>query len=442
MLDRYNAERRLSVLVYFFYKLNWRMLGVAVFLLCVGACTHFSFKYAAVYQALSQGDPESALQALEVTKHRKRDRVLYQLDKALLLSMLGQYHESNDLLESVKLMMQALSATSITENMSAVMINEASRSYAGQPYEQILLYAYKALNYLALDDTDSARVEVLQANVKMREWAAAKDIEGILASAFVRYLSGVVFELHQEWSDALIAYRKAYEILEENGTQTPIYLQRDLLRLTAYQGLDDEHKTLRETFGLESWLSFKQLQDQVQVILVYHQGLVSRMQEQSVFQFAPELNQSVRISVPYYSVSQSYMAYSQLQVGNQQVKTELIEDVDQLARNNLADRMPGLMLRTVARVVVKKMAAKEAGKENSLVGFMTDIAGIVTEVADTRSWSSLPATIQIARLAVPAGEQSLSIPMRENVFAVSAPSHNIRLEAGQIKVISVYNTAH
>lgn len=416
-------------------------LWLAVLVLLATGCEHFAVKNAEVYQALKYGDPEAALQSLETNKRSRRDYVLYQLDKALLLSMLGNYQAGNEVFESAKSGIERLSATSITENITSVVINEATRSYAGQPYEQLLLYAYKALNYLSVGDVTAARVEVLQADVKMREWAAAKEIEGILASAFVRYLSGLVFEMNGEWSDALIAYRKAYRILHENGRIIPEYLQHDLLRLTAHQDLQGEHAEYKEEFAAQGWLSWQDLKQRAQLVLIMHQGLVSSMQQESIMHFAPELNYSVRISVPYYPLQRPYIGSSSFSIGARQAETEVIEDIDQLARDNLAARMPGLMLRTIARVVAKKAAAKEAGKDNALFGFLTDVAGLATEIADTRSWTSLPASIGIARVAVPPGRHRLDLP-QVGYAAFTPEQQEVELNAGEIKVISLHDTAY
>ena len=404
------------------------------------ACATFAFKHGVVYEALAHGQIEQALASMGSESYSGRDRVVYQLDKAMMLAMLGQYAQSNTVFESAKQAMQQLSATSITENITAVTINEATRSYAGQPYEQLLVHAYKALNYLALDDPNAARVEILQADVKMREWAAAQELEGIKASTFVRYLAGIVYEINQEWSDALIAYRKAYQTLHENATGIPDFLKKDLLRLTAAQGLDDEHQKFARQFNVEDWLTLAEVREQAQVILIHHQGLVSRIQQHSVLHFSPELNYSVRISTPYYPTYLPYVWGAELHVGSSRSISSVIESIDQLARDNLSARLPGITLRTVARVVAKKTAAKEAGKDNSLAGLLVDFAGIVTEIADTRSWSSLPATIQVARVVVPSGEHRLMIPGQRPIEAIDA--QRISLRPGQIKVISIHEVVH
>lgn len=416
-----------------------RSLIIAVVLLALPACSTYVMRQFDMHRNLAAGNPALALQALEVQTPAGRDRTLHDLNKGMLLRLTGDYAASNELLESAKQEMQRLSATSITENLTALAVNEATRSYAGQPYEQLLLHAYKALNYLALGQPGEARVEVLQADVKMREWAADNDAEGILASAFMRYLGGIVFEINGEWGNALIDYRKAYEIYRGTGRPVPACLQKDLLRLTAHEGLTDEHRQLEAAFERDGWQSVKALQQQAELIVFYHQGLVSEMHEQIVFSYSPDLSQSVQIAVPFYAWPASYFPQAYVQVDGTAVKTEMLENVDQLARDNLDARMPGITLRAVGRVVVKKKLAHEARQENQLAGFLADVVSLATERADTRSWTTLPASIQVARLTLPPGEHTIHIA-NTGAPGLDDAGYTVTLSPGDKKVLSVHAT--
>lgn len=420
-----------------------RLLGAVLLALAAASCVSFTLRHEEVYQRLLMEGPASALQALETSNRRYRDRVLYELDKAMLLRLTGDYAASNASFESAKETIQTLSATSITENITAVAINEDTRSYVGQPYEQLLLYAYKTLNYLAMGDVGGARVEVLQADAKMREWASMSEWEGINASVFMRYLSGIVFELTGEWNDALIAYRKAYEVLQENSMQTPYYLQRDLLRLTQRVGLNEEFNHYRRDFPEMASSGFQLEPDQAELIVIYHQGLVSRMFTQSISNFSPDISQYVRIAVPVYPLEIPWITKARIGIGNEFHETAVLEDIDQLARRNLAARMPGIMARAMIRVVAKKQAAHNAGKDDAFAGFIVELAGQLTEQADTRSWTSLPATIQIARITVMSGEHQLTVSAMESKGLNRRLEYqqNVVLAPQQKAVISVHDLA-
>src|SRR5699024_2032815 len=62
--------------------------------------------------------------------------------------------------------------------------------------------------------------------------------------------------------------------------------------------------------------------------------------------------------------------------------------------------------RTTAKYTLQKEANKNLG---SLGALAIQIYNLVSERADLRSWLTLPANAQIARLALPAGKVELSI---------------------------------
>jgi uncharacterized protein len=82
--------------------------------------------------------------------------------------------------------------------------------------------------------------------------------------------------------------------------------------------------------------------------------------------------------------------------------------VGQLAIQSLSDRRGRDIARMIARVIAKDQASRAAGRATGslgpLVRLATSVAGAATERADTRSWTLLPDTIQVARVPVPAGK--------------------------------------
>jgi hypothetical protein len=71
--------------------------------------------------------------------------------------------------------------------------------------------------------------------------------------------------------------------------------------------------------------------------------------------------------------------------------------------------MPLVMARALARAVVKYQSQKNAQEQSPLAGFLLTVTNLATERADTRSWTTLPQEIQLARAQLPAGQQQVSI---------------------------------
>lgn len=398
----------------------------------LAACVPYGARTLDFRQALLSGQPESALQHLELQGKGRLDRALYELNKGMLLHMTGDFAGSNEWLEQAKQRMQTLEAASVTENLTALTVNEATRSYGGQPYEQLSLYAYKTLNYLLLGQPEAARVEVLQADVRMREWESAGELRAFEASAFMQYLSGLVFEMLREWDDALIAYRKAYQVYLKAGNAVPAQLQRDLLRLAAFRERKDELAQYVREFPGRDWESMKSLKSKAELVVFVHSGAVSAMQEHVAFNYSPELKYQVALALPYYPQRSGYMATAGVAVNGNMQQAELLQDIDALARTDLESRMAGITLRSMARMVLKKKMSHEARKDNALAGFVADVAGLVTERADTRSWITLPESVQMLRVTLPPGEHTVAAGGLQ-------PARTMSLKTGDIAVVSVHD---
>jgi hypothetical protein len=399
--------------------------------LMLAACVPYGVRSTDFRQALMSGQTSSALEHLELQRKDRLDRALYELNKGMLLHMTGDFAFSNVMLEQAKQRMQELAATSISENVTALTVNEATRNYGGQPYEQLSVYVYKALNYLLLGKPEEARVEVLQADVRMREWESAGELRGFEASALMRYISGLVFEMSREWDDALIAYRKAYDVYTRTGNAVPAQLQKDLLRLSSFRGRKDELAQYVREFPGRDWDSMKSLKSRAELVVFVHQGAVSMMQEHMVFNYSPELKHQIQIALPYYPPATDYRPIMNVQIDGTMHQAQTLQDIDALARKDLESRMAGLELRAIARMVLKKKISKEAAKEDGFAGFIANVAGIVTERADTRSWISLPQSVQLLRVPLAPGEHAVSANGLQ-------PPRVLTLKVGDIAVVSIH----
>ena len=209
--------------------------------------------------------------------------------------MNGDFSGSNQILEAAKHKIEELYGTSITENLAAVTINETLRGYKGDRYEQLLLHAYMAMNYIQLDEIDGARVEMLQANVKMMEWGDEPEDD-----AFVRYLEGIIYESMGEYDNALISYRKAYIVYKEKGgNQYPVAslgLKKDLLRLLAWQGLWSEYKSYKKEFNMTNFTAAKASKKLGEVVVILNNGLAPIRGEAALPIFSTEVQQNLRVA--------------------------------------------------------------------------------------------------------------------------------------------------
>lgn len=369
---------------------------LAVVLTLLSGCS--SWKVNNLAEQLQTQGAEATLQSLQALKVPERDKAQYLLDLGSLKLNTGDFDGSIEDLQRAKQIMRDLQALSVTETAAAATINETLRAYRGTPSERVLVHLALALNYLAQNDFDGARVEMLQSNVLMQELAKDDSVSGQLASA--RFIAGLIYELGGEWDDAMISYRRTAAIMQARRQTIPPALATSLLNTSYRQGFDEEYQGYVKQFGRGV---VRPQQGDGEIIAIYTDGVVSNIKQQKISIYSWQLEQAISIAVPHYPPANYYPRPVNFSVSGQQASTAVIENIEVLAREDLDAALPGIIATTTARAVAKYYAVKEAGKQDSWAGIIANVATVLSEVADTRSWNMLPSSIQVARIRVPAG---------------------------------------
>ena len=369
------------------------------------SCAVHQQKVNSLAEQLEHSTPEDTLLSLESISPPGRDRAQYLLNTGLLKSITGDFEGANRDLQSAKDILDDLQAISVSENLGAAIVNETLRSYDGSASERVLLHLLLSINYLMLNDLDAARVEVLQADVVMKELAREDKPIGQLASA--HYIAGLVYELGGELDDAMISYRKAANIMGLRNMPPPPVLQSSLLSLSQRLGLDEEYKKYREQF---TFAVKPHAPDTAEIIVIYWDGVVTGKRGNTLSVWVPALNQAVSLALPYYPPSNYVENPLILSMAGQLHRTAPIEDIETLSREDLDDQSAAIYAMTLTRMVSKYELVKSAGNQNDSVGLFINIITMLSESADIRSWNMLPSTIQFARFSLPAGEYSLPLP--------------------------------
>jgi len=111
---------------------------------------------------------------------------------------------------------------------------------------------------------------------------------------------------------------------------------------------------------------------------------------------------------------------ARVSVSGKQASTQMMENIDAIARASLDSHMPAITARSIARAVAKGViqeSVDRAGNRKNdpaveLIGSLfVRVAAIATERADTRSWLTLPANVQLARLSVPPGSYTVTVDL-------------------------------
>lgn len=425
------------------------VLGAAVCLAGLAGCATFSETIHSTEQSLARQQPRAALTQYERLSPSGADRVLHLMNKGMLQRMAGDYEQSTRTLEEAKRLVEELRAVSLREQALSVAVNDATKSFIGEDFEQVMVNAYIALNYLEQGKLDAARVEALQVDLLLREKAQSAPDSPYVEDAFARYLTGIVYEDEREWSDAMIAYRKAYEAYQKQlksfGVAVPETLKHDLIRLADRMGLTEEARRYRQEFGIKETRSEAELLERGEIILTVHAGLAPIKRERAATVLNPATGRFLRIALPQYRTRAQPLAYARLSAESASASSSRVENIDAIALKTLESEMPAITARAIARMAVKDTVAKAASSSGSgnsssgagLAGLAVNIAAVLTERADTRSWFTLPGEIHLARLSLPPGDYSVRIELRGHDQGVlDSREIKIALRRGEKKYVS------
>ena len=388
---------------------------------------------------LGSGQPERALESLEGLSDSGRNRSLYWLNRGMLLRMSGDIDGSIAAFERAKDIIGELQAISVSETLAAWAVAEDSGTYVPPTHEHLLLHVYQALNFLQRGDMDSARVEALQIDLGLRRIDPANGRAPRGGDAFPRYLSGVIFEAAGDWSDALIAYRKAYQAYQRQNAPVPRDLQLALIRFTDFQGLSDERDGYLREFGIDAWEPVDPRRQTATLVIVLHDGQAPRLREEGVVLPHPSENRLLRVSLPALQARPSSLTSARLVVAGRETEAELADQIADNADRWLSSLLPGITARVVARNVARDVATRQLEQENELLALLFNVAGTVVDNADVRSWRSLPHRLYLVRVEVPAGPTAWQLDVRTARGGVADQLQGVvSLRPGETRVLGAH----
>ncbi|MDR3162431.1 MAG: hypothetical protein LBT81_01030 [Helicobacteraceae bacterium] len=390
-------------------KLKSFLFSAFLALFAIGCAPHSS-KFAPIESELVRNNPKGALEKLTSKEPDGADLLVHQLNEAMLLRMNGEFTQSSVVFESAKQTIDTYDAVSVSEQTASLLINDEMSAYSGFDFERVLIHFYSALNYLELGDIAGARVEALQADIRM----GALDTGEYADDPAMRYLSGVIFEALREQSDAVIAYRRAYEAYKQGGVFSvaiPDVLKGDLLRISSRAGLKEENIRLQNEFKMSNFATLKK--GEGEIVAIVSVGLAPLVKSESIL--VPAHARMIRVALPKLEFRQRFGVAPTLSINGGLFVCERFYDISALFGYVMKNKLPEITAKTVARVVAKELMAEAVGASGDNKGaslaakLLVQLFNAATEIADTRSWQTLPDELYIARVILPSGTYDVDV---------------------------------
>lgn len=417
-------------------------------LLFLSSCATYYQKNLKFQQAYEAGNLEKANKLLEKNEDEAegKNRLLYFMQKGVVLQMLGRYEESNKVFEQAYIFLENYKTNYSYEALSLVS-NPSVIPYTGEDHEKVLIHYYKALNYLQMNKPAEALVEAKRINIKLNALNDRYENRKnrYKDDAFAHLLMGIAYEMDGDVNDAFIAYRNAYEAYKsiystEFGVNAPEQLKQDLLRTAYLNGFRQELEQYEREFGVDYQYQPKKGGE---LIFFWHNGLGPVKDEWSInftvvkgkaglvtfvneeyglnFSFPVSAKDKddkdglgdlklVRVAFPKYQSRQPVFNTAQLRIDSGRVvPVETVENIDRIATSVLQDRMLRELGSSLLRLATKQAAEAAMRQKNQDLGAVISVINAVTEKADTRNWQTLPYSIGYARVQMPAGTHQIEL---------------------------------
>ena len=428
-------------------KAPWILPAALSFFLV--SCASTSAFYTGVENNIADGNYGAALDQVRANRPAYGDKstVLYNLDVGLLFHYAGVPDSSNIYFFAAEKEIGELFTRSVTLAAASMLLNDNVLPYEGEDFEKVLVNVFLALNYAQKGEPDDALVEARKVDEKLREYA--RQYEGknkYQEDAFIRYVTGVLYESRGEVNDAFIAYRKAFETYrvytKEYGTPAPSFLLDDLVRTATLMSFDDEAASYR-AMGGRAYTSGGVPSGSVIVLVYSGRGPVKQEVRPKVsIPDEKAVIHTFQVALPkFVARHQAGRRYSvDVRQGEgvtpMLATTEVAEDVTAIAARTLEDRLSLIYLKSGGRALLKFLAAEKAKSElsknsddkvrNFLGSLAVDLTVAVTEQADVRTWRTLPAEFQIARLNIAPGDYTVRVSSSDGKYILPGEPVNVR----------------
>jgi len=458
--------------------ISWKKLRFTFLLFCclvLSSCSvggAFSNKTAA-YERLDASIAEEGFQAGidSITETQRGRSPLYEnnnavslyLDKGFLEHYAGDYQASATSLQYAERLIEEAYTKSITEAAASFILNDNTKEYAGEDFEDIYLSVFNALNYYNLGNIEGALVEVRKLTlpsgkldmierkhetVNAKATTAAEIPEGITIpqgenvvftnSALARYLS-ILFYLAENNQDA--ARIETQQLRLAYATQPSIY------GTNLPSSVSNLEKTDNNT--------------RLDIICFTGMSPIKREKEEHLFLpiFSSQILNNIEFKLPELVNRPDRIDRIEIEVDDQTFNLELLEDMGAVIRDTFKASYNSIVTKTYIRTFSKYLVLdianrirlenneKKDGKEKTFDSILRSSALIAgkaafdaTERADIRMARFLPNKAYVGSCFIAPGSYNITVNYYSNeVVQRSEVKENYIITANDINLLQLVN---
>lgn len=389
--------------------------------------------------------------------------VIAHIEHGSMARMVGRFAESDRAFAMAEARMAVLDerpGISASERLSAMARTPDRIAYEGFFYDRQFVAAYRALNAMAMGNTEDARQHFVRADrwqtyaiaenreraERVREEQAAArrrfgSFDRVAADARLdeatreKYGDLSQYEAYAEFANPYVDMLRAVYLMGVAESASDYDVARNLLRRVA--GMAPDNPYVQQDLDLADKLAQGEIDRPDLVYVFFETGLAPRREQTKIsvptFLFT-DVVQIVPIAVPYIVFDGNYVPSLLASTPEGAHQSSLLASVDRIVAAEFAAQLPGLETRMIAAAAFK--VGVQAGlyaatrRSDPIIRILTMIGGAIwaasTNEADLRTWATLPKHVEYVRLDAPSdGRVSLDVGGR--LYSVAVEPKGITL---------------
>ena len=393
------------------------------------ACTSHTQARTGFIQQVRLGEYDGAEATLRKIGGKSRvDQLVDVMDRAMLLHRRGDCEASNRFLEVADGKIEEFYTTKVSDTLKSLAWNDTSATYVGDDFERNMVDIVQALNYASMDNLQAALVEARQVNRKLGLFAAKlrqlKITTGFTADPFANYIACLIHEAGGDNDAAYLSCQQAHQGYESVGRHygvgIPQQLGTDLIRTARRAGRAADVARWRRVFPRLAARAIAGARRSTEIVVVVGLGLIAHKVSRKWVQMHG--TDSLIVTYPEYVMTPTDARQARVYVDGQRGghAAQMVHNLSQIAVGVMRERNLAMKKKAFAAALARLLSRKvaQAIDQNSSNNYVKAGAKLynlfsktkeVVEVADTRSWQTLPSWYGVARIPVKPGAYGIRV---------------------------------
>jgi hypothetical protein len=426
------------------------------------ACATDGRAYSGIDKAVHTSTFEKGVEIIDKAQKSKKpiyprkNQILLYLDRGLLEHYADMYQESTEDLGQAERLIEDAFTKSLSAGIASYILNDNTKDYAGEDYENIYLNVFNALNYYYMGSLDDALVETRRTNEKLRVLAQEYDkINQEMREKYKSNLSGVNLPDAKpvNFNNSALADYLGALFYRADGAYDDARI--NLLQLkdafvtapNVYQNPIPASLVLSGESGNETAEELQLPENKARVNLLCFTGLSPVKRENDIlfplpFQYGLDL---AHLRLPELIPRADTVTSIELVTGKgESIKLELLEDIGKAVQETYNAKYSSVFIKTLIRVIVKyasvyaiAAAAESNGNESAgtLAAILAKVTFDATERADIRMERYLPAKAWIGAVNLEPGAHTVTINYYSGSNKIKSEEKTVQAEAGRLNLL-------